>query len=275
MTTTAWRDAVAEGRLPAPVVLVLGGFLTAPPVYDPFVRHLRALGAADVVVANVWTPDWLLAGARGLGPTLTRSGRALLAASARSGVVAQGAPLLVIGHSAGGVSARIMTSPVPYAGRPQRASGRIGAIVTLGTPHLAAPDANRGMRAGADAAAFANREVPGTTFAPQIGYLCIASTMARGRRHGTVAEQRAWGLYRTVLGRNAGDDLEGDGVVPLRSALLPGAPSIVYPDAWHGQYPGRDWYGSGRFVRDWWPAALETWQAALRARVNVAQDPPL
>ena len=73
-----------------------------------------------------------------------------------------------------------------------------------------------------------------------------------------------------MLGPATVDELEGDCVVPLRSALLPGAPSIVYPDARHGQYLARDWYGAGRLVRDWWPTALDVWRAALRARLAEA-----
>lgn len=231
MTTTAWREAAAEGRPPAPVVLLLGGLLTSPPLYDACVRRLREHGAADVVVARVWTPDWLLASVRGLGPIVTRTGRALLAASARSQAVAQGAPVLVIGHSAGGVTARILTSPAPFEGRQQRGSVRIGAIVTLGTPHLSSLERSRATRSGAEAADFANRNAPGAAFAPQTGYLCVASTAAAGRRHGTPAEERTWGIYSVVLGPEAPDEIQGDGVVPLASALLPGVHSIVYPDA--------------------------------------------
>ena len=44
-----------------------------------------ALGALFYMIfrefLSIWTPDWLLAATRGLGPILTRSGRALLEAS--------------------------------------------------------------------------------------------------------------------------------------------------------------------------------------------------
>lgn len=267
MTARAWRDAVIAGTPPAPVVLVLGGFITSPPMYRAFTRDLLERGAADVVVAPVWTMDWLLAARRGLGPIITRSGRALLEASARSEAVAMGAPVLVIGHSAGGVSARILTSPVPFAGRTTNASGRIGAIVTLGTPHMVAEPAPGRPRMGAENALFVNEHVPGPFFAPTTGYLVVGSRKVVGRREGTPAEQRTWRSYHALLGSDQ-PVIDGDGLIPLTSALLPGVPSITFDDAAHGQGFGRDWYGSPRFMAQWWPRALATWQAALRARIG-------
>ncbi len=266
MTGRGWRDAVADGTPPAPVVLVLGGFLTSPPMYRALTRCLLARGAADVVVGSVWTPDWLLATVRDLGPIVTRSGRALLAASARSGEVALGAPVLVVGHSAGGVSARLLTAPVPFQGRRMNASGRIGAIVTLGTPHVVAVTGTGGRQVGALAAEFINREAPGPAFAPTTGYLAVASRYRTGRREGTRAERRTWRVYRGLAGT---DDpvIEGDELIPVSCALLPGAPSLVFDDAAHGQGLGRDWYGSDRFVDRWWPLALAGWHEALRARL--------
>ncbi len=266
MTDARWRDAVAAGTPPAPVVLVLGGFITSPPLYRPFVRRLIRRGAADAVVAHVWTQDWVLAARRGLGPILTRSGRALLEASARSKAVALGAPVLVVGHSAGGVSARLLTSPEAFAGRRPNAAGRIGAIVTLGTPHVVAAPAPGRPRMGTENAEFANRVVPGPAFAPTTGYLAIASRYRVGRRDGTRAEQRTWRMYSALSGLDD-PELEGDGLIPVPSAVLPGAPSLVFDDAAHGQGIGRDWYGSDRFLDRWWPLALKAWQEALRARL--------
>ena len=268
MNDVRWRAAVAEGTMPAPVVLVLGGFITSPPMYRPFAGDLLEHGAADVVVARVWTMDWLLAARRGLGPILSRSGRALLAASERSDAVALGAPVLVVGHSAGGISARLLTSPVPFAGRTLNASGRIGAIVTLGTPHLVAEPAPGRPAMGAENALFVNEHVPGPFFAPGTGYLSVGSRHRVGRREGTLGERRTWRGYHALSG--SGDPvIEGDGLIPLASALLPGAAPLVFDDAAHGQGIGRDWYGSPRYLDRWWPLALETWQAALLARVEL------
>lgn len=272
--TAPWVGHVLDARPPAPVVLVLGGFLMSPPVYRPLVRDLRARGAVDVLVGNVWTMDWMLAAYRGLGPILTRSGRALLEASSRSEALAGGAPVLVVGHSAGGMSARLLTSPVPFAGRRLNGASRIGAIVTLGTPHVVTHHVAGRNRVGAEAAAFANREIPGPAFAPRTGYLAVASRKAVGRRQGTSGERRMFAVYDGLApDRDHGrDEIEGDGLVPLASALLPGAPQLVLEDAAHGQGFGRDWYGSPRILDRWWPMALETWRAALIARAEAAFD---
>jgi hypothetical protein len=264
----AWAEAVLGGRPPAPTVLLLGGFLTSPPLYRPLARRLRERGAAAVVVGNVWTPDWILAAPRGLGAVVTRSGRGLLRAAEVAAQASLGAPVLVVGHSAGGMSARLLTSPVPFEGRRLNASGRIGAIVTLGTPHVVSDEGPLGHRVGARAAAFANREVPGACFAPRVGYLAIGSRALVGRPSGTRRERRLWSLYQGLLADPDATEIEGDGLVPLRSALLPGAPSLVFDDADHGITPGRDWYGSARCLDRWWPMAVGAWRAALAVRAG-------
>ena len=67
-----WHAASDDAE---PVVLLLGGFLTSPPLYRPLRRRLLQRGAAGVIVAPIWLPDWLLAIGRGVGPILTRSAR--------------------------------------------------------------------------------------------------------------------------------------------------------------------------------------------------------
>jgi hypothetical protein len=268
-----WVAEIRAGRMPAPVVLVLGGFLTSPPLYRALSRDLRALGAADVVVANVWAMDWLLAPSRGLGAILTRSSRALLEASERSERLAGGAPVLVVGHSAGGVSARLLSSPVPYARRPLNGGSRIGAIVTLGTPHVVRLEAASRNRVGAAAAAFVNRAVPGAALAPRVGYLAVGSSKVVGRRQGSPGERRTWALYAGLVPFDPPDEIRGDGLIPIASSLLPGVPRLELDDAAHGQGIGRDWYGSPGILARWWPLALEAWTGALRARAEGWQGP--
>ena len=264
--TGDWRDAPDEV---APTVLVLGGFLTSPPFYIRMRWRLLDRGAAEVIVAPVWLPDWLLAAARGLGPVVTRSGRALLQASAVAAATpaSRGAPLLVVGHSAGGMTARLLTSLEPFEGRRLGAAGRMGAIVTLGTPHRIEPVASIGQRLGNAAVAFAERAVPGAMFAPTTGYLAVTSRFVVGRPDGTPRERAAARLYNEILPDPEALEIEGDGLVPCRSAHLDGAETVTLDGIVHGQLGGAPWYGSAEAVDVWWPRALAVWRAALHARL--------
>lgn len=256
-------------RVP-PTVLVLGGFLTSPPFYGRLRGRLHRLGAAAVVVAPIWLPDWLLAAPLGLGAIVTRAGRALLRASDVAAIASQGAPVLILGHSAGGIVARLLTSPEPFEGRRLGASERIGAIVSLGTPHLQGTDVRlgfRGVDSGRRALDHLDRFVPGATFAPRVGYVSIASRAVVGRRDGPSREQVSFRTYRAILGSTVDPaGTPGDGVVPLAAALLPGSRHLVYDDVGHGIFGRLPWYGSEGVVERWWPEAIDAWHAALRAR---------
>jgi hypothetical protein len=258
-----------------PTVLILGGFLTAPPMYGPLIRRLRERGAAGAVVANVWTPDWLLAGMRGIGPICTRSGRALAESVRLSRDVSDGAPLLVIGHSAGGMTARLLTAPEPLPGRRFGAARWIGAIVTLGSPHRASSGEGIGRRIKDVASAVADDVVPGAFFAPEIGYLSVASSFVCGDPAGTGRERVAYLLYRSVIGRAAIPGTQGDGLVPVVATHLEGARHLVIDGVVHGPGLDGDWYGSSFAVDEWWPAAEEVWRSALAARAATAAAHPV
>lgn len=251
-----------------PTVLILGGFLTSPPLYRRMAGRLIERGADHVVVAPVWTPDWLLTGFVGLRRIVARSGRALIRAGELSSAspASRGSPVLVVGHSAGGLVARILTSQVPFKGLPLRGHRRIGAIVTLGTPHQTAERAFVGGRVGHFAAAFADRAVPGATFAPGVGYVAVGSRAivggALGRGRGRLADP----FYHQLHPGPDGAPIEGDGLVPLDCTDLPGARRVVLEETLHGQLSFRPWYGSPEAIDAWWPVALAAWHDALAAR---------
>jgi len=254
-----------------PTVLVLGGFLTVPPMYRPLVRRLEERGAAGAVVADVWTPDWLLAGARGIGPICTRSARAMREAIRLSGLRSEGAPLLVIGHSAGGITGRLLTAPEPLPARRFGSAPRVGAIVTLGTPHRLSDGAGIGRRIREVAAEVADEVVPGAFFTPQIGYLSVASRAVRSDPDGSGRQRIAHVMYRSVIGRAAVPGTEGDGLVPVAATRLEGARHLVIDGAIHGPGAGAHWYGTDEAVDLWWPVALETWRSALRHRARIGE----
>jgi hypothetical protein len=270
MTAIDWRDV--DPAALDPVVLLAGGFLTMPAWYRPMAAELRDRGAADVVIAPIYTPDWVLCAVRGLGPVTTRAGRALLEAGARSAAssASRGAPILYVGHSAGGMLGRLLTSPEPFEGRRFGAAHRIGALVTLGTPHLVGNEARWGGRVATSGARFANRHVPGACFAPTTGYLAVASRRVLG--DGGADDGRARAMRRLYEDVHPAPDqpvVAGDGLVPLASALLPGARHLVLDEAVHGPGERFPWYGREDQLDGWWPVALEVWRDALRARQAV------
>lgn len=253
----------------APTVLIIGGFLTSPPFYARLRRRLLDRGAAAVEIAPIWIPDWLLATWRGLGPIVTRASRALLhaAALADRSPASRGAPVLVVGHSAGGLVARLLTSPEPFAGRPCRGSSRIGAIVTLGTPHVADRDGIVDGFITPQVVAFLDRVAPGAAFAPRVGYVAVGSRGLLGRRNGSLRARLAWAAYQAVLPQPGLEVVDGDGLVPLAATRLAGATEVVLEGIRHSPLGVRPWYGSAEAVDVWWPVAVEAWRTALRARM--------
>jgi hypothetical protein len=254
-----------------PTVLILGGFLTAPPIYRLLARRLEARGAAGAVIANVWTPDWILATLRGTGPLTTRSARALRDAIRMSGEISEGAPVLVVGHSAGGITGRLLTAPEPFPGRRFGGASHIGAIVSLGTPHRLAAGQGIGRRLNEVAAGVAESAVPGAYWAPRIGYVSVASRAMIGDPGGNGRQRVAHLMYRSVIGRAAVPGTEGDGLVPVSATHLDGARHIVLDAPLHSPSSGGPWYGSDEVVDEWWPAALEAWRAALELRAADAR----
>jgi hypothetical protein len=57
------------------------------------------------------------------------------------------------------------------------------------------------------------------------------------------------GSYQAIAGRR---DLEGDGLVPVQSALLRGSEPITLPGVAHGGAFGDRWYGTPEVVQQWW-----------------------
>lgn len=260
----AWLDRV---ETVAPTVLVLGGFLTAPPLYGPLRRRLRARGAAEVLTDGIWTPEWVLAAPIGLGRLLRRAATALdqaVAASAASERSA-GAPILIVGHSSGGILARLLMAETPYEGRRFARAADIGALVTLGAPHHAAVRGELGRTMVTRASRWLARAEPGAFHAPDVGYVTVASRAIVARPDGRGRERLAERTYRAFLPDLPGP-IAGDGVVPVESALLEGTEQVVLDGIVHGQGGGRPWYGTDPALDRWWPVALDAWRAALRAR---------
>jgi hypothetical protein len=186
----------------------------------------------------------------------------------------RGAPVLLVGHSAGGILARLLTAEEAFAGRRHGLAGDIGAIVTLGSPHHVDPTRFAGRRVAEVAARFADRVVPGATYAPRVAYVTVASRAIVGRPDGPGRARVGFRLYQGLLHDAGATAIEGDGVVPVRSALLGGARQIVLDEIVHGQAAGQPWYGADAGLDRWWPEALDEWRAALRIRAAGGERDP-
>ena len=171
----------------------------------------------------------------------------------------------MVGHSTGGILARLLSRERPHAGSAFGESGAIGAIVMLGSPNRMDRDGRVGRTMVARAARLANRDAPGGAFAPHVASVSVGSRAVVGRPDGTGRERVADVVYRAFI-PSLTPPIQGDGLVPIASALLGGTRQVVLDGVVHGQGGGEPWYGAEPGLEGWWPVALEAWRGALRAR---------
>ncbi|HYI21981.1 MAG TPA: hypothetical protein VEX62_05015 [Candidatus Limnocylindrales bacterium] len=241
-----------------PTVLIVGGLATAPPNYWPMRKRLLRLGAGQVHIAPIWPPDWMLAGLVGFGPLMRRTGNAIVRAYRAGGR----RPIIVVGHSAGGIASRLAMAGAPYHGRRAAVAPAVGCLVTLGTPHQLSRIPNRYHHTGHDATDFLDRESPGAFFAPRTSYLTVGSSHPEIAVSG-IPGRLIGNFFSIAVGEHTRH--AGDGVVPASAVHLEGAQQMTFDDVRHG-VTGGPWYGDEPIVNRWWPAALRLWQEALAAR---------
>ena len=252
---------------PRPHVVILGGFLTEPFLYRTLRDRLLVEGASSVTIAPIHAIDWMAAGLVGLGPLLVRSGLAIRRTHRRTG----GHPLLVVGHSGGGILGRLALSQVAYQGRVAAVADAVGCLVTLGTPHGLPAAPLRWPHPGVDAAAFLARADAVTAPDPRTALVTVGSTAVHAPDwdRAPMAARLANLPYRLVVGRVGPGG--GDGIVGVELAHLPHASQVTLPDATHGTF-GRRWYGDEEIIGRWWPFAVEQWREALAARERTARE---
>ncbi len=242
-----------------PHVVIIGGFLTEAVQYRPLRARLLDEGAERVSIAPVHLPDWAVMGFAGMGPLLLRGARAI-----REARRASPDPLIVIGHSMGGIIARLAMARQGLDGRFAGVADDVGCLVTLGTPHRFDPRVpwrHPGMRATEHLDAVS----PGAYFSPTTGYVSVGSTLVRPSQRAptSTAVTRLNAVLRAMVGETPG--VSGDGLVGSDRSRLDGARHLEFSDVLHGLLYG-PWYGDAAVVERWWPVAVEEWHAALEAR---------
>lgn len=212
-----------------------------PVNYRRLAQILKDISGSEVHVVSITPLDWILGRVRGHGQLVfdvaSTVDRALLGSDSKR--------VVLVGHSAGGILARVyIGGDPPYGGRRYAGHRRVSHLITLGTPHNVP---NEGRLAPI---AEVNELFPGALHASAgLGYLCVAGAAVDGN-----SSRRARKRYECFV-----DDgrVKGDGEVPVESALLPGAESLVLDDLYHGRWygsPKSRWYGSDReTVERWWP----------------------
>ncbi len=227
-------------------IVILGGFLITQEAYQPMRQRLAELSGQAlerVELVPVGRLEWLLT----VFPWAWA--RILDRVAAAVERQASGSPtggVTLVGHSSGGIMARLFLDDRPFEGRRWNGRARVNTLVMLGSPHTALKATPLRQKVA--------RELPGCVFAPAVRYVSVAGAVdldpARGEASDT-ARRMAPTAYRNSTG-DAND--QGDGLVPVRSALLEGSEEVVLEGVAHGGAFGPIWYGSPEVVTRWWAA---------------------
>ncbi|MGB3635711.1 MAG: hypothetical protein WA982_16870 [Rubrobacteraceae bacterium] len=231
-------------------IIVIGGVTAWPRNYREFAVILRELSGSEVYVVPLTPLDWISGYFRGFGQLVFQIATAVDQALLES----ESDKAVLIGHSAGGIAARVyIGGDPPYGGRRYSGHRRVSHLITLGSPHVVTESRrlspiNR-----------VNELFPGALHAESgLEYLCVAG----GAEDGSESRKARKRYERFVEdGR-----VTGDGVMPVEASLLTGAEHMILDDVYHNKHLGH-WYGSDReTVEQWWPQGLRAGKSVVEKR---------
>jgi pimeloyl-ACP methyl ester carboxylesterase len=233
---------------PIKPIVILGGFLSPGSIYQEMQRSLAELSGQPVHVVNTQVTDWLpfiLDSITRLGwlPVLDKLDRTVKKALRDL----PGGKVTLVGHSQGGVMARLYLSPETFLGRNYRGLESVSHLVSLGSPHLN----HGGVRRGGPISRRVQALVPDAAYADQVRYICVAGKAILGDPQGTPQQRWSASTYRQISGQELA---WGDGIVPVQSALLPGSQHLILEGVSHYAIFGEPWYGSPQALPLWWEA---------------------
>jgi pimeloyl-ACP methyl ester carboxylesterase len=224
-------------------IVIIGGYNSLWPTYVGMARHLEDLAGLPTIGVPLLPWHWWRAQRRqAAGDILDKLQQTVVWARRKF----EAERFILVGHSAGGLIARLYLCDQPVWGRAYAGAGHVDALITLGSPHCG----DRGIETKWFLSDEANLLAAGSPHAPQVRYRTVAGRALQGRQNGRSPERRAWRNYSYFSGHG---DVWGDGTVPVESASLDGAEAVVLEGVVHSLKLGRNWYGDQGIIRRWWP----------------------
>jgi len=223
-----------------PVVL-LGGFLSQQGNYSALKHAISDLSGNNVWVVDTRFFDWI--------PCISKVGWLIvlnkLDTTIKNASSTTNKKVILIGHSQGGILARLYLSPEPFMGKRFAGLESVNQLITLGSPHIN----HAGLNRGGHMSRWIEEKIPGSAFAPQICYKSVAGRYIQGRPKGSLHERFAFSIYKDIC---RDGEVWGDGIVPVTSALLPGSQQVTLNGVSHYSLIGDPWYGSKQVLPLWW-----------------------
>jgi pimeloyl-ACP methyl ester carboxylesterase len=230
---------IPDGTL---AIVVLGGFLSPAAFYSGFSTALESSSGKKVFIVDTRVSDWLQSVSKpGWSLILDKLDITVKRAIRQSG----DRKLTLIGHSQGGILARLYLSNEPFLGKSYCGLDYIDHLITLGSPHVN----QGGIQRGGPMSRWVQQQVPDAVFAPSIHYTSVAGKFVRGDPSGSLIERLAFRSYQEIF---IDGSVCGDGIVPVDSALLPDSEQIVLDGVSHYSAIGKPWYGSEHVLPLWY-----------------------
>ena len=225
-------------------IIIIGGYNALWTAYLGMARHLEDVSGLPAVGVPLAPWHWFKLNRTENGSHMLHKVRETVDWARRR---LRAERFVLVGHSAGGLLGRLYLHDGPVWGERYAGVEHVDMLITLGSPHC--PD--KGTRTGWHLTDEANRLVPGVPYADRVRYVTVIGRAVEAHPLGNHEQRRAFHGYQYFSPWN---DAWGDGIIPLSSAQLDGAQTVVLDGVTHSRRYGRDWYGASReIVRRWWP----------------------
>jgi len=225
--------------------VILGGFLSRAHLYSGMKSRIEEISGQETRIVRFSPVLWRsLLAPFGWRPILRRL-ESTLQEIKETG---PNSSVTLIGHSIGGVLGLLYLISPPAGKNAGELREMIGRLITLGSPHKN----RRRWLHGGRLSRTVEKHGGIDAVRHDVRITCVAGKAVLGNKHGTASQKGAYAVYRAIGGNG---EVWGDGIVPLSSALIPGAKHMVLEGTAHFPVSGHAWYGSPETVSRWWTAA--------------------